>query len=114
MKFEFKTTKETYEYCVEVVQCLVLYCNKSEEEAIELVNKDWKDDGPFDENDYRLHEEPYYWAMCICHDRVLGDNRPDWFRDPALWPPPKEYFKRRYDIDELLSMRNGVTRIIAN
>jgi hypothetical protein len=99
--FAFKTTEETYGYCLEVMQCLVSYCHKSEEAAIKLVNRYWQEYDLFDEYDYRLHEEPYYWAMCICHDRILGDNRPDWFRDPTLWPPPKAYFTQRYGVDEV-------------
>ena len=41
------------------------------------------------ESDPFLYEEPpYYYAMCIAHHPQLGDNRVDWYRDPALWPPP--------------------------
>lgn len=28
MKFSFETTADTYEYCMEVVECLKTYCGK--------------------------------------------------------------------------------------
>ena len=93
MKFSFPTTPETNEFCTVVVKCLVKYGNKSEEEALNLVNSFWEKAGEFTVDDYRLHEDPYYWAMCIFHDRQIGDNRPEWWKDPTLWPPPKEFLE---------------------
>jgi hypothetical protein len=34
-----------------------------------------------------FHETAYYWAMWLLHDNPL------WYLDPALWPPPKEYYE---------------------
>ncbi len=95
-KFSFKTTENTHKYCIEVVECLKTYCGKSEEKAIQLVNRYWENEGTFEDDDFRLHEDPYYWAMCIAHDRIIGDNRPDWDKDPTLWPPPKAFRERWY------------------
>jgi thymidine kinase len=94
IEFNFKTTEETYKYCCEVVECLMTYCGKTEKEALRLVNLIWKDRSVFDEDDLRLHEYPYYWAMGIDHHPILGDNKGGWYHDPQLWPPPPEYLQR--------------------
>jgi hypothetical protein len=26
--------------------------------------------------------------MTIIHHPTIGDNKPEWFRDRSLWPPP--------------------------
>lgn len=96
MEFSFITTDLTYEYCCEVVECLVTYCQKTQPEALRLVNAVWQDESIFDEEDLRLHEYPYYWAMCIAHHYTLGDNEPNWYQDSKLWPPPKEYLEKHY------------------
>lgn len=94
MEFSFETTNLTYEYCREVVDCLMTYCGKTKEEALNLVNIIWEDEVVFDEDDLRLHEFPYYWAMCMIHHHILGDNNPEWYHDLRLWPPPKEYLEK--------------------
>lgn len=107
MKFSFETTEDTYEYCMEVVECLRTYCGKSEEEAVQIVNMYWEDEEIFGDDDFRLHEAPYYWAMCIAHDKTIGDNRPNWDKDPALWPPPKDFLERWYGSrDDMVSHKN--------
>ena len=100
MKFSFKTTENTHKYCMEIVECLKTYCGKFEDEAIQFVNMYWEDEGTFGDDDFRLHEDPYYWAMCIAHDRLIGDNRPAWDQDPRLWPPPKAFRERWYASQE--------------
>lgn len=35
-----------------------------------------------------LHESPYYWGMALLH----GKSNPHWYHDPALWPPPEDYY----------------------
>jgi hypothetical protein len=94
MEFSFKTTEDTHIYCCDIVECLVTYCGKTDEEALQLVNIIWKDGPIFDEYDLRLHEFPYYWAMGIAHHPVLGDDNPDWYHDRKLWPPPPEYLQK--------------------
>jgi hypothetical protein len=94
MEFTFTTTNETYEYCCEVVNCLMTYCKKSQEEALGLVNAYWYEKIIFDEEDCRLHEYPYYWAMCMTDHYIQGEIRRDWWHDPKLWPPPKEYLQK--------------------
>jgi hypothetical protein len=92
-EFNFKTDDYTYYFCQEVVRCPKVYCEKSHEEALQLINQCWSDEPVFDEYDYRVHEFPYYWAMCMTHDRRWWDNHPEWRKDPTLWPPPKEYLR---------------------
>lgn len=89
-KLAFFVTDETREYCDAVVWCLVEYGKKDHENAVELVNQYWKDEPSFEDDDFRQHEPPYFWAMCIIHDPVLGDNYPSWWDDPKFWPPPTE------------------------
>lgn len=94
MNFSFTTTQETYNYCEEIVECLQTYFSWSKHEAIQLVNEYWEDEQAFDDYDLRLHEFPYYWAVCI-HLKVTGRNTPNWWKDSSLWPPPQEYNERR-------------------
>ncbi len=89
MEFSFTTTDETYKYCCEVVDCLVTYCKKSQEEALNMVNAYWHEKLTFDEEDYLLHEYPYYWAMCMEYPGI------SWEYNPQLWPPPKEYVQQQ-------------------
>jgi hypothetical protein len=91
MRFVFQTVPLTQRYCELVVECLVKCCGKTEGEAVELVNRFWGDIPSFPDDDYRLHELPYYSAMAICHHPILGDNTPEWWRDERNWPPPPEY-----------------------
>ena len=95
-KFKFVTTQETSEFCLEVVRCLEIYCQKERVDAINLVNSFWADKETFSNEDYRLHEDPYYWAMCIAHDKVIGDNNLHWDQNPLLWPPPKDFLAYWY------------------
>ena len=39
-----------------------------------------------------FHEEPYFWAMEILYGRNDPDNY--WFKNPDLWPPPDDYYKK--------------------
>ncbi len=48
MEFNFATTIDTYPYCCEVVDCLVTYCGKTQEEALKLVNLIWEGDSVFE------------------------------------------------------------------
>ena len=93
MMFAFETTPTTQRYSEEVVDCMVKYAGRSQEQAIVLLNRFMLESpfplSVFDDNNYMLHEDPYYTAMCIIHHPVLGDNRPNWHGDPNLWPPPK-------------------------
>ncbi len=96
MNFKFETTEETLEYCNEIVSCLIEFAGKSQNEAESLVNEYWSDEPIFTDDDFRLHEDPYYWAMCIIHDSKIGSNNPNWTRDKKFWPPPKSFTIRWY------------------
>ncbi|HIE29908.1 TPA: hypothetical protein EYP66_21780 [Candidatus Poribacteria bacterium] len=73
-----------------------LTVGKNNQEAVQPVNMYWEGEGIFENDDFRLHEAPYYWAICIAHDKTIGDNRPNWDKDAALWPPPKDFLERWY------------------
>jgi hypothetical protein len=96
VNFEFNTDEETQEFCREIVKCLEKYCSKSSTEAINLINLYWKNGGDFTKDDFRLHEDPYYWAMTIVHDRIIGDNDPFWYKNPNLYPAPKDFLDYWY------------------
>lgn len=94
--FAFTVTDETRKYCDEVVRCLIDYGKKDREDAVALVNQFWVKRPWFDDDDSRLHEAPYFWAMCIIHHPKIGDNYPSWWDDPKYWPPPPEFNRRWY------------------
>lgn len=89
-KFVFSVTDDTQKYCDEVVRLLIKYGCKNKHDAVLLVNMFWSDETIFSDCDLRLHEPPYFWAMCIIHDPTLGLNHPSWWKDPKYWPPPPE------------------------
>ena len=84
--FAFQMDPVVEPYVRKVVVCLVRYAELEEGEALRLVNRFWTDWGYFSEDDLRLHEEPYYWAMC------MTQSKPEWWKDSSLWPPPKDYW----------------------
>ena len=51
----------------------------------------------FDEYDYRLHENTYYWAVAI-HLKSQNKYTPQWWKDKSLWPPPQDYLQRTYSV----------------
>jgi len=97
--YSFQVTDATRRYCDEIVWCLVEFAGKDEHTVIRLVNQLWGTD-PFDDQDDRLHESPYYWAMAIAHHPTLGDNQPEWWRDPELARPPAQFIAHWYGLEE--------------
>ena len=91
MKFSFATA-ECQHFCEEIVECLVRFGSLSTSEAVSLLNSHWAD-WPLDVNDLRLHENPYYWAMCILY---AGEGGYDWTQDPARQRTPLDLCKRWY------------------
>jgi len=96
-RFEFQMSAPALErYCNEIVNCLVQYAQKSEPEALAMVNDFWRDDDPLTEDDLRLHEDPYYWAISILTLPRSRSTGYDWTSDPDWYPPPKDFLDRRY------------------
>jgi len=79
-------------FCQEIIECLIKYGDLGEDQAKKLVSdsKICETSGE-KELELLLHEPPYYWAMTILH----SDN-PEWYRNPKLWPPPKEHLNKWY------------------
>lgn len=80
---------ELQEYYCDIIDCLIKYGATEEAQARYLVNHS----GLFDiksewDRINLLHELPYYWAMDLLH---AADN-PEWYHDPALWPPPQDNY----------------------
>lgn len=106
-QFEFATTTETKVYCEEILRCMQQYgFMSSREAALELMNRYWAGED-FSDCDLRLHEDPYYWALSFLHG-IWGDNLPDWWKDPSLWPPPQDFRDRWWGQTD--SAREGLTR----
>ena len=72
---------------------LVEHGGMRREEAEQIVYEDgnYKADTPMARM-MLLHELPYHWAM----SRLNRGRRSPWYHDPALWPPPADWF-RSYD-----------------
>ncbi|MCB2153267.1 hypothetical protein KQI84_00145 [bacterium] len=88
-KFRFCKSEESQKFFSEIVQMLMKYGEKTEEEAVDLVSRCWKDCDDIDaEGPLIYHEIPYYYAMCILHHPVLGDGNVEWYLDKSYWPPP--------------------------
>jgi len=87
--FPFINFLSGIEYMSEVVQCMVEYCGATEDEAIIKLNQLWSDSPFVDQDDLRLHDDPYIWANLI----QFGDG---WWRDSSRWPPPKSFLDRWY------------------
>jgi len=93
MKVAFSTTPATQHYCTEVVECLVRFGGVSEQDAIAFVNSYWSAEPEFTEEDFRLHEDPYYWAMWILYPFKHGY---DWTQDPSRQNAPADLLERWY------------------
>lgn len=74
-------------FCQEIIDCLVKYGGLDEPVAREMVlsSKVCEVHTEMQEN-LLFHETSYYWAMTL-----LYQDNPDWYQDPKLWPPPKEF-----------------------
>lgn len=77
------------EYCNKIVQCLVRYGGLEEVEAQRLVHESEICEPKTEmARNMLFHELAYYWAM----ELLYASDNPYWWKDPALWPPPKECY----------------------
>ena len=88
-KFPFAKNDRSTAFCYRVRDALVVFADKSPEEALALVRSFWEAHEDIEEDELLYHEPPYYYAMCIAHHRVLGDGKDMWWLDGEQWPPPK-------------------------
>lgn len=92
--FRFRTTPESYQFCVRIRDALVLFLGLTETEAVHLINEYWKDVESIDDDPLLMSEPPYYYAMCIGHHPILGDGQLRWEQDERWWPPPRGWERR--------------------
>jgi hypothetical protein len=87
-RFPFAKTEKAEQHCQRVKEALIRFCGKTDHDAERLVIEYWSDQSDIEADELLYHEPPYYYAMCIAHHPKIGDNKPDWHKDSALWPPP--------------------------
>jgi hypothetical protein len=89
-EFTIAQTDEAYRFCRRIKEALLLFCGKTDAEAIELINTYWHHAPDMEVRDPLLyHEPPYYYARCIAHHPGLGDGDVNWYKDKSKWPPPE-------------------------
>jgi hypothetical protein len=98
----FQLSPEAEVLCNAVLRTLIAFCGYTKAEAIELVNKNWAADPFLDDNDMRLHEHGYYWAMTFHHGKygnapIVGDWW--WKQYPNQDSPPPDYIQRMDAVD---------------
>jgi hypothetical protein len=72
---------------------VVRFGGLSGDDAVTLVNSYWSERCAFTDDDMRLHENPYYWAMCMLYPAA---HEYDWTQDPARKDTPEDLRKRWY------------------
>ncbi len=73
-------------YHEEIVECLIRYGHMTKDNA-EVVLERSGLLANIGEDSVVFHETPYFWAMHL----IYGSEKPRWFDDPKLWPPPQDY-----------------------
>jgi len=90
--FPFAKTDDANRFCARIADAMMRFCDLSRQNAIRMIREFWKDMDDLESADPLLyHEPPYYYAMSIAHHPTIGDNRPLWYKDPSLWPPPTDW-----------------------
>lgn len=90
-RFRFARTPKALRFCERIAEALVRMCNKDQDESVRLINLFWKQRADIEADPFLYEEPAYYYAMVIAHHPDIGDNRPQWYKDRELWPPPKEW-----------------------
>ncbi|TDF35465.1 hypothetical protein EYS14_18780 [Alteromonadaceae bacterium M269] len=62
MEFTFETDKESYEFCIDVIKTLSHGFGMSENDALTLINKEWRHIGFFNKEHVFHHESAEYFA----------------------------------------------------
>lgn len=82
--FIFKTDKESYEYCVSIIDKMVELFGITKEEALGRMNKTWGNLELVGDDDLIYHEDEDYWANNIYY----GKNSRWWTNPDGLKPLP--------------------------
>lgn len=72
-----------------IKEALCVFGGKQNDESDKLMRTFFGYVECIDDDPFLFREPPYYYAMCILHHPVLGDDKIEWYHDPELWPPPK-------------------------
>ena len=86
--FPFAKTEVMKRFCDRIVEAMAKFCGLSRQDSVRMIRKFWGDFDDLESDPLFFHESPYYYAMSIAHHPIIGDNRPDWYTDRSLWPPP--------------------------
>jgi hypothetical protein len=86
--FPFALTEETKRYCNRIAEAMTTFCGLDRRESVRMIREFWADIEDLDADPLFFNEPPYYYAMAIAHHPSIGDNRPNWYNDRNLWPPP--------------------------
>lgn len=89
--YEFAKSQSAKEFCDEIEKVLVIEGKKTTTEAERLIKQFWSGRSDIEEDQLLYRELPYYYAMCILHHPILGDNYPFWWKNPEFWPPPSRW-----------------------
>ena len=83
---------ERISFYKEIVNCLIQYGNLTPQAAAALFESSPVYQPDDDQRGLGIldHETPYYWAMHILYSK----ERPDWYRDPRLWPHPEDHAEK--------------------
>lgn len=79
--------EQAIRWCQDIVNCLVRYAGKTQEEAERIVVSSYISKFLDEDPDYIFREIPYYWAM----ELLYGRGNALWYKDEKLWPPPSDY-----------------------
>ena len=86
--FPFARTEDANRFCSRIVEAMTRFCELPRQESMRMICEYWADIENIESDPLLYHEPPYYYAMSIAHHPVIGDNRPEWYTDRSLWPPP--------------------------
>jgi len=86
--FHFAQTEEAKRFCERIVEAMTIFGGLARMDSVRMINEYWSDVDDLEADPLFFHEPPYYYAMAIAYHPAIGDNRPDWYTDRSLWPPP--------------------------
>ncbi len=77
---QFITNQKSLEFLYQINKILQIELDISSEEAVSLINEFWSGIKDIDKDyPFLFRDEPFYYAFCIIHHPVIGDNKPNWY-----------------------------------
>ena len=86
--FPFARNSDSIAFCCRIRDAMVQFCNIDATAAERMIREYWHGVADIAEDPFIFSEPAYYYAMCIAHHPLIGDNDPNWYRRTTLWPPP--------------------------